>query len=291
MRHCERSEAIQEIFYGFYGLLRRVAPRNDGIRSRNKVRDHMSWCIPTATCHRGKPKVCPRSEKKAAFTLAEVLITLGVIGIVAAMTLPMLIEDYRKKEIPIRMKKFYSTIESAIQLAVLDNGDMQYWTYPVEQNDAESTSAFVKTYIFPYLTGIKECDAGDNKCKQFSTILYGGNHGDRMPIYVFLDGSCFGLVAGDSGAAGSQLHITYDYNCMGKPNEFDKDIFAFYIKGKPYGEKQYQFIAGNFPVLNANTREDLLDLCKRHTEDHMHGICSALIQYDGWEIKDDYPWW
>ena len=202
-------------------------------------------------------------KKKAAFTLAEVLITLGVIGIVAAMTLPMLIEDYRKKEIPIRMKKFYSTIESAIQLAVLDNGDMQYWTYPVEQNDAESTSAFVKTYIFPYLTGIKECDAGDNKCKQFSTILYGGNHGDRMPIYVFLDGSCFGLVAGDSGAAGSQLHITYDYNCMGKPNEFDKDIFAFYIKGKPYGEKQYQFIAGNFPVHFTYGRTAFLLFCRR----------------------------
>ena len=30
-RHCERSEAIQEIFYGFYGLLRRAAPRNDAL--------------------------------------------------------------------------------------------------------------------------------------------------------------------------------------------------------------------------------------------------------------------
>ena len=90
------------------------------------------------------------------------------------MTLPMLMENYKKKEIPIRMKKFYSTIETALQLAIMDNGDMQYWTYPIEQNDAESTSAFVNKYIFPYLTGIRQCDAGDRKCEQFATILYGG---------------------------------------------------------------------------------------------------------------------
>ena len=42
---------------------------------------------------------CPQdNKKKTAFTLAEVLITLGIIGIVAAMTLPTLIASYNKQE-------------------------------------------------------------------------------------------------------------------------------------------------------------------------------------------------
>ena len=35
--------------------------------------------------------------KKLAFTLAEVLITLGIIGVVAALTLPALISNYKKQ--------------------------------------------------------------------------------------------------------------------------------------------------------------------------------------------------
>lgn len=40
-----------------------------------------------------------------AFTLAEVLITLGIIGIVAALTLPALIQNNRNKELQTGLKK------------------------------------------------------------------------------------------------------------------------------------------------------------------------------------------
>ena len=57
---------------------------------------------------------------KNGFTLAEVLITLGIIGIVAAMTLPALVGKYQKKVTVTRLKKFYSTMQQAIQLAEKD---------------------------------------------------------------------------------------------------------------------------------------------------------------------------
>lgn len=38
--------------------------------------------------------------RKRGFTLAEVLITLGIIGVIAAITIPMLIEAYIKKQQP-----------------------------------------------------------------------------------------------------------------------------------------------------------------------------------------------
>lgn len=49
-----------------------------------------------------------------AFTLAEVLITLGIIGIVAAMTLPSVINKIQNKDKTARLKKFYSSINQAV---------------------------------------------------------------------------------------------------------------------------------------------------------------------------------
>ena len=54
-------------------------------------------------------------KKEHAFTLAEVLITLGIIGIVAALTMPMLLSNYRKQVVETRLAKFYSAMNQAIQ--------------------------------------------------------------------------------------------------------------------------------------------------------------------------------
>ena len=51
---------------------------------------------------------------KKGFTLAVVLITLGIIGIVAALTLPALISNYRKNLVVERLKKFYTVMNQAV---------------------------------------------------------------------------------------------------------------------------------------------------------------------------------
>ena len=58
--------------------------------------------------------------KIQGFTLAEVLITLGIIGVVAAMTLPALIQKNNNKVVETRLEKFYSGINQAIMLAEND---------------------------------------------------------------------------------------------------------------------------------------------------------------------------
>lgn len=60
--------------------------------------------------------------KKSAFTLAEVLITLGIIGVVAAMTLPVLTQKYQKMVLKNQYKKVYSTLSQAYSKAVFDIG-------------------------------------------------------------------------------------------------------------------------------------------------------------------------
>ena len=66
-------------------------------------------------------------KKKAAFTLAEVLITLGIIGVVAALTLPGLLAEYSKLVVETKLKKFYSQINQAIQLSEAEYGAKEYW--------------------------------------------------------------------------------------------------------------------------------------------------------------------
>ncbi len=60
--------------------------------------------------------------KQSGFTLAEVLITLTIIGVVAAITLPNLLANKAKQETAEGAKKTFSTLEQAVARAEVDNG-------------------------------------------------------------------------------------------------------------------------------------------------------------------------
>lgn len=61
------------------------------------------------------------------FTLAEVLITLGIIGVVATLTIPHLVRDYKDKATVTHLKKAYSVMGQAWQMATLKYGEFQDW--------------------------------------------------------------------------------------------------------------------------------------------------------------------
>ena len=77
---------------------------------------------------------CSNLMKKCAFTLAEVLITLGIIGVVAAITLPTVINNQKMKSYEVGFKKQYSVIQNAIDYLVVE----------------ESASDCYITYRLPY---------------------------------------------------------------------------------------------------------------------------------------------
>lgn len=66
-------------------------------------------------------------QRRAAFTLAEVLITLGIIGVVAAMTMSTLITDYREKATVAKLKKIYSTMSSSYLFSMSKYGTLDEW--------------------------------------------------------------------------------------------------------------------------------------------------------------------
>lgn len=87
------------------------------------------------------------------FTLAEVLITLGIIGVVAAMTLPVLIGKWQKLVTVNKLKAAYSLISQAIEHAESDYGSVKDWTF----GDADN---FTNKYIRPYYEILSVYDRG-----------------------------------------------------------------------------------------------------------------------------------
>ena len=95
-------------------------------------------------------------KKKIAFTLAEVLITLGIIGVVAAMTIPTLIANYQEKVTITRLKEAYSMLSQAYQFAVNENGSPASWKFGTDMFDPNAHVAMAN-YFKPYLRLSADC--------------------------------------------------------------------------------------------------------------------------------------
>ena len=109
-------------------------------------------------------------KKIFAFTLAETLITIGIIGIVSALTIPTLIQEYKKVETSSRLKKFYSIMQQAIIMSEIDNGDSKEWIKAETQKDENGDTDYdaqnevSKTFFMNYLAKyIKYSDIIDGK--------------------------------------------------------------------------------------------------------------------------------
>lgn len=234
---------------------------------------------------------------KKAFTLAEVLITLGIIGVVAAMTLPAIMAKFEKKEIATRAKAAYSIMSQAIKLSEVENGDVKYWEANLSGSHSfENTDMFYKKYILPYLKGYRYCASGksDEAVKKCGLAAFSASH-----TYFLSNGVAISLQP-NIGRTDTVLNLIMDVNGPKSPNRHGYDQFQFYLYRKN----------GNFaPISEVSelTREEILQgkqvkidgdmhyvACKKSkSEDndiyYRHG-CTALLMMDGWEFKDDYPW-
>ena len=240
--------------------------------------------------------------KKFAFTMAEVLITLGIIGIVAAMTLPALIGNYKKKVTVTRLQRTYTVLAQAFERSRADNGDPSEWglgaysnTEATVENLKEILESFSRVYMVPYLAKIQSNefgsmqDIGYKKIKCNGTSCYEGANNRYLTakglILVLNDGTTLRVTMDTRNLGTSEdrddrwmfITIFADINGLSGPNETGKDIFAFIVH--PSGK------LGFYNLDTEYTRNQKLNLCKSS------GIrCGDLIMTDGWEIKDDYPY-
>ena len=117
--------------------------------------------------------------KKTAFTLAEVLITLGIIGIVAAMTIPTLIQKNFEKQTVAKLRETQSILSQAMRMAEDEYGDPSGWN--LTGSNSES-AVIIANNLKPYLKLATDCGVEDSKYACVSKNQYkrlnGENHGD-----------------------------------------------------------------------------------------------------------------
>lgn len=164
--------------------------------------------------------------KKNAFTLAEVLITLGIIGIVAAMTLPSLIKNYRLNILHNQFKKSYATLSQVLERMYADDGVLPMEMYP-------SISDFTAKYV-SYLVNASRCEdcvKSDGQLnvlyRNLSNKSYTFSYPFAGKVYKLADGTTLWFSYG----LYDRCAIIVDLNGISKsPNRIGIDTFAFIIK-------------------------------------------------------------
>ena len=222
---------------------------------------------------------------KSGFTLAEVLISLAIISIVAALTIPALTIHFKKQTTSARLKKFYSVMTQAIRLSEIENGSYTTWEFSKAERAQNgdylwaenfvSTAKFVNKYFIPYLNYssideghyIPATETEDSDYKRYTVYLSDGS------LIAFHLGDC--------------LDVAFDANGEKGPNITGRDQTVFAMCFPISGDWIYRMNPGFQPYFRftMSTREQALQQCKS-----TGAYCSTLLFYDNWEFKDDYPY-
>ncbi len=226
-----------------------------------------------------------RRGKLCAFTLAEVLITLVIIGVIAAITVPTLITKYQKEQTVTRLKKAYSALAQTTQRAIADNGPIETW-------EIGNAKIFFNKYINPYVSLSKKAEwlnDGNWNSEFYNLNGVQENYSNSYARAYFTDGTSVTLGVNSNNDTNKILILKIDINGDKKPNKQGKDIFEYiyYILtpkinylGKliPSGQEYSRdIIISNLGPWNCN-------------KEKTGAYCATLIMKDGWQIADDYPW-
>ena len=209
-----------------------------------------------------------KNFKIRAFTLAEILITLGIIGVVAALTMHALIKTYQKNVTVNKLKETYSILSQAVKLSEIDNQTCDMWDYHDVRRNSDAALEWFNKYLKPYL--------------KYSKIEKNGEF-----LYVYLSN---GVIISLWYNGVNHFHVFVLLNGLNKTVE-GKDRFTYFLgdnSSESYFKNKNSFIPYNY---NQNfysevTRHMLLNdavygcnLTSTHTEPRRY--CSYLIMFDG----------
>ena len=205
-------------------------------------------------------------DMKKGFTLAEVLITLGIIGVVAAMTLPALVQNYQAKVLSTQLKKQYGIITNIMQKMNYDLGgfkvtDFSYHTF---------APMFKKYLINTRDCGNVNCEDMGHTNEETGMVRVSNNYktytnNDLQNIrfddgqVIISDGALF-LIENEQNIL---IFVSVDVNGIKKrPNRWGQDLFTFQIfdNGKV------------LPMGHPDTRYNSIDYCSTTSTSSINGI-------------------
>ena len=237
------------------------------------------------------------------------LITLAIIGVIAAMTIPTMISKYQVKQTVARLKAFYSTINEAYRLALIDNGPVTAWEDRKYNMDSAVANNALFNTLKPYLRIAKDC--GPDKGCFPTDVIYKKLDGmpldfdwDNYPyIYKFqlANGmSVFFYSYGNSPVKRNDKITTYaaisvDVNGTAAPNIQGEDMFTFLIADNAV-------IPAGMPDFYAYSTtedgekipfDDILEGCNRKNCKNLCEECAAWVITNGnmdYLDCDDLSW-
>lgn len=189
-------------------------------------------------------------KKLNAFTLAEVLITLGIIGVVAAMTLPTLIQNHQKQVYATQLKKSINVFENMLnkmkadegvteldQLELFSKGVCHGWDCDGFDGSNYADFSVIQETIAKYLKTAKICKVGEctatykaetYKTKDNKTLSCQNsrNMSEWLGFYS-TDGAIYYVTS----YSFNDLYIIIDVNGEKGPNMYGRDVFSFYEAG------------------------------------------------------------
>ena len=194
--------------------------------------------------------------KNRAFTLAEVLITLGIIGVVAAITLPNLMTAYKARVLRSQFMKSFSLIQQAYKMMEADGVSSS----PTDYDRISGDDSSFKTVFQRYFTGTTDCWYNKSApCYNMTTYFYKMFDGKTTLNTPFLDDGQFALKDGtlfmfenpaSSNPANCRAWVFVDINGINvKPNRLGYDLFVFQLTDnglKAMGDEGTEYVGDNY---------------------------------------------
>ncbi|MBQ8458768.1 type II secretion system protein [bacterium] len=223
-----------------------------------------------------------RDITKNGFTLAEVLITIGIIGVVAAITIPHLIQENQKRATVTKLQKAISILNQAYRLSFEELG---------EPSEADliglNSKDYFDKYWAPYIKSALYC-SDYNVCGYVSKNPYytdESHQGATMdsvgyvrPIFYTHDGILYILSAESSDIIDNySWSVTVDLNGKEGPNMYGRDVFAF----SRLGDKG--IVPAGYNLDNSEVNENCSGIGYKR-------LCAEKIRRAGWRIEKDYTW-
>lgn len=181
-------------------------------------------------CAKTYNKLMKKIVKKRGFTLAEVLITLGIIGVVAAITIPVLEQNIQNKQFKEAAKAAYSKASQAVQLMKIDNGGSLAYYYSSSNKFKSDFMQYFKVTQDCLLVGCVPNSGASNMYKSLP-LNKAGTEIMSNGQFITTDGMFWAIRNGaSSGAWPNMIIITVDVNGYIKgPNVYGKDTFFFQL--------------------------------------------------------------
>ena len=217
-----------------------------------------------------------KKMNKKAFTLAEVLITLSILGIVAALSIPNIISNYNERVTITKVKKMYSILNSAYSMALAENVIKENTIFGFTEDGATKIAEIFKQYLAvskdcgTTMVGKTECGMVNSNYKTINGDNWGTNYltNNRFYVLELKDGSLIWFRGYDDNDNNTNIAFTYDINGGKNPNQFGKDTFHFYAN---------QTNPGLIPV--GDNEETFNNRCKLDNADGLG--CTAWVVYKG----------